>query len=141
MRTAACFASLLAVLLHCLPLLLPTPPPNTPFSPARPHLPTRRTRLPASAATSPSPTCPAPRPSNPSTTAPTSVPRPANAWPIAPKGFKVELYATGLDNPRLLRFAPNGDLFLAESQTGKIRVFRGVGADGKPKEAQSSPRA
>src|ERR1039458_7735016 len=60
------------------------------------------------------------------------VPRPANAWPIAPKGFKVELYATGLDNPRLLRTAPNGDIFLAESQTGLIKVFRGVGADGKP---------
>jgi glucose/arabinose dehydrogenase len=63
---------------------------------------------------------------------PTIVPRPANAWPIAPRGFKVELYATGLDNPRLLRTAPNGDLFLAESETGKIKAFRGVGADGKP---------
>jgi glucose/arabinose dehydrogenase len=62
------------------------------------------------------------------------VPRPANAWPVAPKGFKVELYATGLDNPRLLRTAPNGDIFLAESESGKIRVFRGVGPDGKPKE-------
>jgi glucose/arabinose dehydrogenase len=62
------------------------------------------------------------------------VPRPADAWPIAPKGFKVELYATNLDNPRLLRVAPNGDLFLAESASGKIRVFRGVGADGKPQQ-------
>ncbi len=65
---------------------------------------------------------------------PTTVPRPANAWPIAPKGFKVDLYESGLDNPRLIRFAPNGDLFLAESATGKIRVFRGVGPDGKPRE-------
>ena len=39
------------------------------------------------------------------------VPRPANAWPMTTRGFKVELYATGLDNPRLIRFAPNGDLF------------------------------
>lgn len=62
------------------------------------------------------------------------VPRPANAWPIAPKGFKVELYATGLDNPRLIRFAPNGDLFLAESETGKIKVFRGVDSAGKPRQ-------
>lgn len=60
--------------------------------------------------------------------------RPANAWPIAPKGFKVDLYTTGLDNPRLLRVAPNGDLFLAESGSGKIKVFRGVGADGKPQQ-------
>jgi glucose/arabinose dehydrogenase len=65
---------------------------------------------------------------------PNVVPRPANAWPIAPQGFKVELYTTGLDNPRLIRFAPNGDLFLAESASGKIKVFRGVDAKGNPKE-------
>jgi glucose/arabinose dehydrogenase len=62
---------------------------------------------------------------------PTLVPRPDSAWPIAPKGFKVDLYATGLDNPRLIRTAPNGDLFLAESETGKIKVFRGVASNGK----------
>jgi glucose/arabinose dehydrogenase len=55
------------------------------------------------------------------------VPRPQGAMPQAPPGFKVELYASGLDNPRLIRTAPNGDLFLAESETGKIKVFRGVG--------------
>jgi glucose/arabinose dehydrogenase len=74
---------------------------------------------------------PAPAPDQSVDNGPTIVARPANAWPIAPAGFKVELYATGLDNPRLLRVAPNGDLFLAESQTGKIKVFRGIGADGK----------
>ncbi len=62
------------------------------------------------------------------------VPRPANAWPIAPQGFKVELYTTGLENPRELRVAPNGDLFLAESDTGKIKVFRGVKPDGTPQQ-------
>src|SRR4051794_33195941 len=29
------------------------------------------------------------------------VPRPPDAWPQAPESFKVELYATGLTNPRL----------------------------------------
>ncbi|MGD0731710.1 MAG: PQQ-dependent sugar dehydrogenase [Terracidiphilus sp.] len=77
---------------------------------------------------------PAPAPEQSVDNGPTVVPRPANAWPIAPKGFKVELYSTDLDNPRLLRVAPNGDLFLAESGTGKIKVFRGVGPDGKPKQ-------
>ncbi|MGA2351312.1 MAG: PQQ-dependent sugar dehydrogenase [Terracidiphilus sp.] len=72
---------------------------------------------------------PAPAPQESVDNGPTIVPRPANVLPIAPKGFTVELYATGLDNPRLLRTAPNGDLFLAESGTGKIRVFRGVGPD------------
>jgi glucose/arabinose dehydrogenase len=77
---------------------------------------------------------PAPAPDESVDNGPGVVARPANAWPQAPKGFKVELYASGLDNPRLLRTAPNGDIFLAESETGKIKVFRGVGADGKPQQ-------
>jgi glucose/arabinose dehydrogenase/mono/diheme cytochrome c family protein len=66
---------------------------------------------------------------------PKVVSRPANAWPKAPAGFKVELYAAGLDNPRLLRKAPNGDIFLAESDPGRIRVFRGMTSDGKPEQS------
>lgn len=77
---------------------------------------------------------PAPAPDQSVDNGPSMIPRPANAWPLAPKGFKVELYATSLDNPRLLRLAPDGDLFLAESATGKIKVFRGVTADGKAQE-------
>ena len=42
---------------------------------------------------------------------PQLVARPDNVWPVAPAGFKVELYASGLDNPRTLRTAPNGDVF------------------------------
>ncbi len=57
--------------------------------------------------------------------------RPENVWPVALPGFKVELYAAGLDNPRTLRTAPNGDIFLAESDPGRIRVFRGLTGDGK----------
>ena len=63
------------------------------------------------------------------------VTRPSDAWPKAPAGFKVSMYQTGLDNPRLIRFAPNGDLFLAESESGKVRVFRGVDASGKPAQS------
>jgi glucose/arabinose dehydrogenase len=59
------------------------------------------------------------------------IPRPADAWPQAPQGFQVDLYARGLKNPRLIRTAPNGDIFLAESDPGKILVFRGMTADGK----------
>ena len=62
---------------------------------------------------------------------PDLVSRPADAWPKAPAGFRVELYAGGLDNPRLMRTAPNGDLFLAESHSGQIIVFRGVSSQGK----------
>jgi glucose/arabinose dehydrogenase/mono/diheme cytochrome c family protein len=60
------------------------------------------------------------------------VPRPENAWPQAPAGFKVQLYANGLENPRLIRTAPNGDFFVAETSKGQILVFRGITADGKP---------
>ncbi len=61
---------------------------------------------------------------------PSLVPRPASAWPQALPGFKVELYASQLENPRLIRTAPNGDLFLAESRPGRIKVFRGVRQNG-----------
>jgi len=63
------------------------------------------------------------------------VAKPESAWPVTLPGFKVELYASGLDNPRLLRTAPNGDIFLAESEPGRIRVFRGITSDGKPELA------
>ena len=63
------------------------------------------------------------------------VPRPADAWPQALPGFKVELYATALMNPREIRRAPNGDLFVAETAgRGEVTIFRGMTADGKPKE-------
>lgn len=67
---------------------------------------------------------------------PRLVARPLDVWPKAPAGFKVELYAAGLDNPRLLRTAPNGDIFLAESDPGRIRVFRGLTGDSKPEQTQ-----
>ncbi len=66
---------------------------------------------------------------------PKLVARPANAWPKAPEGYKVELYATGLDNPRTLLTAPNGDIFLAEMEPGKILLYRGMGSDGKPEQS------
>jgi len=65
------------------------------------------------------------------------VPRPDGAWPKTLPGFKVELYYTGLDQPRLIRTAPNGDLFVAISYQNKVMVFRGVDANGKPKEVST----
>ena len=56
-------------------------------------------------------------------TSSTVVPRPANAMPQAPKGFTVSLFASGLTHPRFLAVASNGDVFLAESDAGKITVF------------------
>ena len=65
-----------------------------------------------------------------STNRSTVVPRPADAWPKVPQGFKVDLMITGLEHPREITTAPNGDLFLAESNPGRVRVLR-PSADGK----------
>ena len=49
--------------------------------------------------------------------------------PKAPAGFTVDLFASGLNIPRVIRVAPNGDIFLAETGAGRVRVFRsGAGA-------------
>src|SRR3954471_2619981 len=94
---------------------------------------------------------PEPNPQESVNNTPQLVPRPNDAWPIAPAGFQVTLYAGGdatpmqrADNkehmqlsggtftmPRLLRTAPNGDIFVADSGAGTILVLRGVTADGK----------
>jgi glucose/arabinose dehydrogenase len=95
---------------------------------------------------------PEPDPAEAVDNGPSLVPRPQGAWPMAPAGFKVTLYAGG-DNgqdqasnrkqtdgpatagtfrePRLIRTAPNGDLFVSDSAAGTVFVLRGVGADGK----------
>jgi glucose/arabinose dehydrogenase len=52
------------------------------------------------------------------------VPRPASAMPQVPPGFKVELLAEGLSGPREMRTAPDGDIFVAETRSGRIRVLR-----------------
>jgi glucose/arabinose dehydrogenase len=68
---------------------------------------------------------------------PNLVPRPPGAMPQAPAGFKVGLYAEKLENPRLIRTAPNGDLFVVESRPGKVLVMRGIGPDGKPQVTET----
>ena len=79
---------------------------------------------------------PAPYATSSAGNGPRVVARPDNAWPKVPEGFKVELYASDLDNPRLLRTAPNGDVFVAETRAGRIRVLRGIGVDGKAKQSE-----
>jgi hypothetical protein len=45
-----------------------------------------------------------------------------------PPGFSVTRFAGGLSAPRLARVAPNGDIFVAETGAGRLRVLRA--ADG-----------
>src|ERR1700692_2282498 len=59
------------------------------------------------------------------------VSRPADAWPKVPDGFKIDQALTGLETPRTVVTAPTGDLFVAESNPGRIRVLRGFSSDGK----------
>jgi len=65
---------------------------------------------------------------------PRIVPRPRDAWPQVPAGFKVTLYAQGLSDPRLLRVSPAGDVFVSESKPGRITLLVGVTGDGRAKE-------
>jgi hypothetical protein len=48
--------------------------------------------------------------------------------PIVPNGFEVNLFASNLAGPRLIRAAPNGDVFAAESSAGRIRVLHAGGS-------------
>ena len=50
--------------------------------------------------------------------------RPRGAWPQVPAGFTVKLFHQGNTPPRVLRTAPNGDIFVAESYAGRVRVLR-----------------
>jgi glucose/arabinose dehydrogenase len=49
---------------------------------------------------------------------------PADAKLKVPVGFEVKEFAGGLTGPRLLRAAPNGDIFVAETGAGRIGVLR-----------------
>ena len=74
---------------------------------------------------------PAPHPEQTVANGPKLVPR-NGAVPTVKPGYKVDLYADGdFKTPRLIRTAPNGDLFLADTGANSVIVLRGVGSDGK----------
>lgn len=58
--------------------------------------------------------------------------RPDGAKPKLPEGFTAELVASGIDNPRVVRVAPNGDLFVADSEANQVRVYRLAEGGAKP---------
>jgi glucose/arabinose dehydrogenase len=94
---------------------------------------------------------PAPNPSEAVDNGPNVIPRPINAWPIAPASFSVTLYAGGdstplersasgehmklsggtFTQPRFITTAPNGDLFLSDSGAGTIFILRGIAPNGR----------
>ncbi|WP_181183003.1 sorbosone dehydrogenase family protein [Mesorhizobium sp. B3-2-1] len=60
--------------------------------------------------------------------------RPQDAKPQLPPGFSAELVASGIDNPRVVRVAPNGDLFVADSEANQVRVYRLTNGSAKAAE-------
>jgi len=67
---------------------------------------------------------------------PRVVKQPENAALSVPSGFTIRLFASGLSNPRLVRMAPNGDIFVAETGPSRIRVLRAADGAEAPAENQ-----
>lgn len=61
---------------------------------------------------------------------PRVVPRPPGAKPNVPDGFSVHLFAEGLTHARELCVTPMGDVFLAESNAGRVTLLRDGDGDG-----------
>lgn len=51
--------------------------------------------------------------------------------PSVPAGFRVNVFAEGLDHARNLFIAENGDVLLAEQRPGKITILRDADGDGR----------
>jgi glucose/arabinose dehydrogenase len=92
-----------------------------------------------------------PRPAPATANANRRVPQPEGMLPTVPPGFSVASYAE-LRGPRIMVYAPNGDLFVSSPSTNSIFVLRdanndgvfearGVFADGKTAPAPPSPPA
>jgi glucose/arabinose dehydrogenase len=79
---------------------------------------------------------PAPYATSSSGNGPEVVTQPANGSLSVPAGFAVRLFASGLSGPRLLRVAPNGDIFVAETGENRIRVLRAADGADAPSENQ-----
>jgi glucose/arabinose dehydrogenase len=59
---------------------------------------------------------------------------PPDAGPKLPPGFAAEMIASGIRNPRAVRIAPNGDIFVADSRANQIGVYRLGEGSAKPVE-------
>ena len=57
---------------------------------------------------------------------------PRGGAPRVPDGFEVRVFASGLNQPRRVRVAPNGDVFVSESGSGRVLVFPAGDTGGAP---------
>lgn len=68
---------------------------------------------------------------------PNVVARPDSARLMLPDGFTAEVFLDeGLSGPRAMMLARNGDIFLAETQSGRVRVIRPNAVRSAPQEIE-----
>jgi glucose/arabinose dehydrogenase len=60
---------------------------------------------------------------------PRIIPKPDAASLKLPPGFKIDVFTRDIEGPRVMRIAPNGDIFVAEERSGRVKVLR-PSADG-----------
>jgi glucose/arabinose dehydrogenase len=63
---------------------------------------------------------------------PSVIDPPRNAVPRVPPGYAIQRFASGLQNPRLVRVAPDGNIFVAETAAGQIRVLHAADGASRP---------
>lgn len=59
---------------------------------------------------------------------------PDGGKPLAPEGFEVELVAEGFQQPRVIRTAPNGDIFVSDSEANEVHILRMHDRSAEPEE-------
>ena len=72
-----------------------------------------------------------------SSNGPRVVAAPPRAMLRVPAGFTVTPFAHGLDHPRALRVAPNGDILITESEAGRVRVIRAKDGASAPEQLET----
>jgi glucose/arabinose dehydrogenase len=61
-------------------------------------------------------------------------PRPEGALPKTLPGFAAEIFAQGLNGPRVIRIAPGGEVFVAESVGGQVRGYKLDAGGARPEQ-------
>jgi glucose/arabinose dehydrogenase len=62
--------------------------------------------------------------------------KPPTAQLKVPPGFRIGLYASGLEGPRAIRVAPNGDVFVSETRSGRVIALRALDGAARPSDQQ-----
>jgi len=65
---------------------------------------------------------------------PSRVTRPTGTLPVAPAGYRVNLFADGFDHARWLLAVPSGEVFLAEPNAGRVTLLVDADGDGRAEQ-------